>query len=134
MRAAWRSHGGDAVRFLLAGGLNTLFTLFVYQLLLFVTGPTAAYAISWFCGLAIVIVFYPSRVFAGARTDLRARLGLAASYAAIFSLGVVALRVLAAVGIPPRLAILGVLAVTTIANFLIGRLILRPAGLVRAVA
>lgn len=115
----------DGLRFVLAGALNTLITLGAYQFLLFVAPAWLAYTLSWLCGLLIVVVFYPSRVFAGARRDLAARASLAASYAAIFFLGLGTLRVLATVGIPPRISIFAVLAVTTASNFLLGRLILK---------
>jgi len=114
----------DGLRFVLAGAANTLITLAVYQLLLFLTPDWLAYTLSWVCGLIFVVVFYPSRVFAGARRDVAARTTLGASYAAVFLLGLGTLRVLATAGVPARLAIFIVLAVTTASNFLLGRLIL----------
>ena len=117
--------GGDGLRFLLAGAANTLLTFTAYQVFLFVMLPSAAYALAWLCGLTIVVIVYPSKVFAGARTDAAARFQLGLTYAAMFVLGLATLEGLAALSMPPRLAIVIVMAVTTLANFLLGRLVLR---------
>lgn len=116
---------GDGLRFLAAGGFNTLLTLAIYQLLLFAMPDWAAYALSWAAGLAFVVVIYPDRVFAGGRRDAGARVRLGVTYAALFLLGLAALRGLGAAGVAPRLSILAVLVLTTVANFALGRLILR---------
>lgn len=116
---------GDGLRFLLAGGANTLLTFALYQLLLFITSPSVAYALSWLFGLAFVVVIYPAKVFAGGHKGRRARLYLAASYVAMFLIGLATLYGLSTIGVPPRIAIILVMAVTTLANFLLGRLIFR---------
>lgn len=117
--------GGDGLRFLLAGAGNALLTFAAYQLLLFVMPPSAAYALAWLFGLAIVIVVYPSKVFTGARTDAVARLHLGLTYVAMFLLGIATLKGLAALSMSPRVAIVIVMAVTTLANFILGRFVLR---------
>ena len=124
-RAARQGWAADGLRFVVAGAVNTLVTLAIYQLLLFVVPAWLAYTISWMCGLLLVMVLYPSRVFAGARRDIAARVWLGASYAAVFLLGLGTLRMLQAAGVPARLAIFAVLAVTTASNFILGRLILK---------
>lgn len=116
---------GDGLRFLLAGGANTLLTFALYQLLLFIASPSVAYALSWLFGLAFVVVVYPAKVFAGAQKGGRARLYLGASYVAMFLIGLATLQGLSTIGVPPRIAIILVMAVTTLANFLLGRLIFR---------
>ena len=121
-RQGWTA---DGLRFVLAGAANTLITLAVYQLLLFITPDWLAYTLSWVCGLIFVVVFYPSHVFAGARRDAAARTILGAAYAAMFLLGLGTLRFLATAGVPARVAIFIVLAVTTASNFRLGRLILK---------
>jgi putative flippase GtrA len=127
-RAAYQNWAADGLRFVLAGTANTLITLAAYQLLLFVMPAWLAYTSSWVGGLLFVIVFYPSRVFAGARRDFAARALLGGSYAAVFLLGLGTLRFLATAGLAPRLSIFAVLAVTTISNFLLGRFILKKGG------
>lgn len=124
-RAPGCGWAGDGLRFLLAGAVNTLITLAVYQLLLFVTSPSLGYGLSWVCGLLFVIIFYPSRVFAGARRDLSARAWLGCSYLALFLVGLGTLKVLGTMQVPPRISIFIVLAVTTASNFLLGRWILK---------
>jgi hypothetical protein len=62
---------GDALRFAIAGILNTSLTLLAYQLFLFVMPRQGAYALSWVCGIVFVLVFYPSQVFTGGRCTIR---------------------------------------------------------------
>ena len=123
--AARQGWAADGLRFVFAGAVNTLVTLAIYQLLLFIASAWLAYTISWLCGLLLVMIFYPSRVFAGARRDLAARVWLGISYAAVFLLGFGTLRMLQEAGIPARLSIFAVLAVTTASNFILGRMILK---------
>ena len=49
---------GDAVRFLLAGGLNTILSYLVYLLLNLVVSYQIAYALSWVFGLLFIVIFY----------------------------------------------------------------------------
>lgn len=118
----------DASRFLLAGLANTALTLAVYQLLLFALPPGLAYTGAWACGLLFVVVVYPSKVFPEGRTGRAARMGIAVSYIAVFGIGLVTLEVLERFGVPPRLAIVLVMMVTTVVNFAIGRALLRGAA------
>lgn len=124
VRFQLKSWAGDGARFILAGALNTLLTLAVYQALLFVLPSWTAYTLSWVTGLLFVIVFYPSRVFGDARRDARARATLGTCYAAVFVTGLIVLRLTQQASIPPRIAIFGVLLITTAANFILSRLIL----------
>lgn len=127
MRARARaSLAADGVRFLVAGAANTLLTLGLFQLFLFALPPGRSYALSWACGLLFVVAVYPSRVFGNARTDVRARARLGITYAALFLFGLGTLRLLEWVGVPARLAILGVIAATMLGNFVLGRWVLRP--------
>ncbi len=57
-------------RFLLAGALNTLLSIAVYQAALFVTGPFAAYGIAYAAGILFAYVAYARHVF---NTRLSAR-------------------------------------------------------------
>ncbi|WP_185985340.1 GtrA family protein [Aureimonas mangrovi] len=119
------SFGADAARFLVAGGLNTLLTLVVYQALLFVVPHQAAYALAWASGIAFVMIVYPSRVFPRGRTGMSDRIALGASYAGMFLFGLALLEALTYAGVAPRLGILVVMVATTAANFIVGRLLLR---------
>lgn len=60
----------DAVRFLVAGSLNTALTSLVYFAGLAVLPSGLSYAIAWLAGLLFVMVLYPERVFPGGRTAL----------------------------------------------------------------
>ncbi len=115
----------DASRFLLAGSANAALTFAAYQLLLFVLAPGLAYTGAWMCGLAFVVAVYPSKVFPDGRTGRGARTGMALSYIVVFGIGIVTLEALERLGVPPRLAIVLVMMVTTVANFAIGRTLLR---------
>lgn len=125
LRLERASLAADGMRFLLAGGLNTLLTLIVYQVLLLVMPYPAAYAAAWIAGLLFVMVVYPSRVFPEGRKGLADRLALGASYVAVFLCGLAVLEALTRAGIPPRLGIFLVMIATTAASFVAGRLLLR---------
>jgi hypothetical protein len=116
---------GDALRFAIAGILNTSLTLLAYQLFLFVMPRQGVYALSWVCGIVFVLVFYPSQVFTGGRTSWMARICLGLSYGVIFLLGLAILELLNSTDISPRISIFLVTAVTTLASFLVGRFLLR---------
>jgi len=115
----------DLLRFVGAGGVNTLFTVVLYQGLLFALSPTMAYTAAWVAGLAFVMIVYPSRVFVGGRADGRARLGTGIIYLASFALGLVVVRIVGERLDQPQLAVFAALAVTTVFNFLVMRLFLR---------
>ena len=115
----------DSFRFLVAGGLNTLLTLGLYQLLIFALSPHLAYAVSWLAGIIFVIKVYPDRVFPGGRSDTKARIKLGLSYLGVFLLGLAILHLSCSLGVDARLAILIVICATTTTNIVVGRLLLR---------
>jgi putative flippase GtrA len=123
-RPAANGFAGDAVRFIMAGAINTAISFAIYQAALFFVPPLVAYAISWIAGLAFLVVVYPERVFPGGRRTALDRVLLGLAYVAVFLVGVVTLNAISGI-VPPRLAILFVLVVTTLANFLASRTILR---------
>ncbi|WP_062228833.1 GtrA family protein [Aureimonas frigidaquae] len=118
-------YSADAIRFLIAGLVNTGFTFLLYQALLFITQPTLAYACAWLAGIAFVAILYPNRVFVEGRTSLPDRLILALVYASVFIVGLGALYLVQSAGIGARTAILGVLIFTTGLNFFLSRTVLR---------
>lgn len=115
----------DALRFLLAGSLNTLLSLLIYQASLFFLSSVWSYAIAWVVGVAFPAAIYPDLVFPGGRRAMTDRLLLAASYAGLFLAGLILLQLFIALTAAPRVAIVATLAFTTTLSFLISRLILR---------
>lgn len=51
------------LRFVLAGAANTLFSIAVYQALLFVVNSTVAYIVAYAAGIVFAYVVYARRVF-----------------------------------------------------------------------
>ena len=117
----------DAARFLGAGLVNTILTLGVYQLALFVVSASAAYALAWVVGLAFVTIVYPSQVFKGGDESARTRLAIIGVYVIGFVVGLVAIAMLSTTAASERLAIFAVVAATTAINFLSMRLVTRGA-------
>ena len=116
---------GDALRFLLAGGVNTVLTSAIYLLFALVLKPTVAYAIAWCLGLLFVAVVYPDHVYRGGRNDVRSRFWLVVSTVTVFVIGIFTLQVLVALTGIHQIAFFITLAVTTCLNFVLGRLLLR---------
>lgn len=117
--------GGDAARFLVAGGLNTALTSIVYFAGLTVLSSSLSYGLAWLVGLVFVMTFYPDRVFPGGRTGFADRLAIGGSIVVVFVIGLVILRVLESALQNTALAFFVTLATTTILNFVISRWILR---------
>jgi putative flippase GtrA len=115
----------DALRFLVAGGINTALTALVYFVSLGFTSPMLAYAMAWATGLCFVMIFYPDRVFVGGTRSLRARLLLGALTVGVFIVGIITLRAMIGLTGEPYFSFLATLAVTTTLNFLGGRRLLR---------
>jgi putative flippase GtrA len=116
---------GDAVRFLLAGALNTGLTSAAYFAGLLVFSSSVSYALAWLLGFAITVTFYPDRVFLGSRATLEDRLNMGASILVVFSIGLATLHVLRGTLSSGVAAFLITLVATTILNFLITRKIMR---------
>jgi putative flippase GtrA len=116
-----RGRFAEIGRYLLMGSANTLSTMAVYQLLVTILSPAGAYALAWLVGLIIVAVAYPKVVFRV--TGGWARGGaIAITYAVVFAVGLLLIRLLDSLTIHSRLSILLVLAVTTTMSYFGSRL------------
>jgi putative flippase GtrA len=114
-------------RFLLAGSANTLSTMAVYQLLVTISSPAVAYSLAWLIGLVIVAVAYPKLVFRV--TCGWARGGaIAITYAVVFAVGLLLIKLLDSLTIHNRLSIFLVLAVTTTMGYFGSRLAIARTG------
>ena len=116
---------GDALRFIVAGLLNTAITLCVYEVALLFFEYRVAYSISWMVGIGIAVIFYPSKVFVGGRDSLISKLLVMIVYLAVFFAGLILIQKLQSLGVSKHLCIFLVIIFTTIVNFLLMRLILR---------
>lgn len=118
----------DGLRFLSAGALNTLLTLALYQVLVFVMSPSVAYAVCWAIGLVFVTYAYPRLVFRIKKNNLhQQRAKVAAVYAISFVLGWSIVTGMDWAWGWQRLSIFVSVATTTLFNFCLMRwLLLRP--------
>ena len=117
---------GDAIRFLLAGGLNTVLSYLVYLLLNMVVSYQVAYALSWLFGLLFIIVFYPSKVFVGSENSKKKIALLILQYVFVFVCGLQCLMLMVGyLGLSEALAALFTTVFTTGLNFILMRLLYR---------
>jgi len=124
MSASPKTIIGEGLRFLLLGGLNTVLTLALYELLLFWLEYRLAYSIAWACGVVFISIAYPKLVYRQGRlTFLRAMLN-AFYYGVSYLMGLALLWLFSAKwGIPDRASIFLVIGVITPINFLMSKLI-----------
>lgn len=119
----------QGLRFIAAGAMNTLGTILLYQLLLFLLPYGAAYTLAWLAGLVFVNVAYPRFVYRKPAVTRRDTLLNSAFYLLSFGASYVLLYLFtSALQWPPRLSIFAVLLITVPANFLITRWVYRPGG------
>ncbi|HEY1991790.1 MAG TPA: GtrA family protein [Gammaproteobacteria bacterium] len=117
----------QGLRFLSVGAVNTLGTLALYQLLLFVMPYNPAYAIAWMVGLVFVNIAYPYFVYGKPRATRRETLLNSCYYAGSFGLSWGLLYGFTnLLHVNPRLSVLLVLALVVPLNFLVTRRIYRP--------
>jgi putative flippase GtrA len=118
----------DGFRFILAGGVNTLLTLGIYQLGLVFLPHTLAYATSWFVGILYLLIVYPVKVFPGGTASFKRNVTVVAVYLTVFLVGLWSLERAVEFGLHERLAIFVVLIVSATLNFLLMRLVYRRKG------
>jgi putative flippase GtrA len=111
-------------RFFTAGIANTLITIGIYQLLVANLGPLWAYGVAWLAGIMIVAAVYPAMVYR-VSTTMPTRVMMAGLYVTLFVLGLLLTRWLNDLGLPARLTIFAVTAVTSGSGYFGGRFILR---------
>jgi len=116
---------GDGLRFLVAGGLNTLLTLAIYQLCLGFLSHNVAYATSWLVGIFYLIIVYPTKVFPEGLNSLARTASAISVYLIVLLIGLWSLEQVINLGINERFAIFIVLAISTILNFILMRLVYR---------
>lgn len=117
---------GDAVRFLLAGGLNTGLSYLVYLLFNMVVSYEVAYALSWLFGLLFIVIFYPSKVFIGSENSKKKIALLILQYVFVFVCGLQCLKLMVSYfGLSEALAALFAMVFTTGLNFILMRLLYR---------
>lgn len=118
----------QGLRFVAVGAANTLGTLLLYQLLLFVLPYTPAYVLAWLAGLVFVNFAYPRLVYGKPQVTRRETLLNSAYYVASFAFSWALLYLFTSgLGIHPRLSVFCVLALVVPVNFLVTRYIYRPA-------
>ena len=118
---------GQGARFVGVGLVNTLGTLTLYQLLLFLMPYTPAYALAWFTGLVFVNVAYPRFVYGKRQVTGRETVLNSVYYLLSFAASWMLLYVITSIaGVPARLSVFCVLAVMVPLNFLVTRYIYRP--------
>lgn len=128
--AAGKGIFAQGLRFLVIGALNTLGTVILYQLLLFVLPYSPAYVLSWFAGLVFVNVAYPLFVYGKTRLNGRETVFNSLYYLASFGASWLLLYLITSrIGVPARLSVFLVLAVIVPLNFLATRYIYRPGKL-----
>lgn len=116
----------DALRFVIAGGINTAISYGVYWLLLIWLSYQLAYALSWVFGLLLVVALYPSKVFVGSQNSRKKQLLVAAQYLVVFCAGLGLLSILVDyLSVPPAWAAIIVMVFTTVLNFGLMRLLYR---------
>ena len=116
---------GDGLRFILAGSVNTLLTLSVYQFALFFLSHNFAYAVSWLVGILYLIIVYPTKVFPGGSTSPKRRVAAVAIYLVVFMISLWSLEFIVSTGLHERIAIFVVIILSTSLNFVLMRLVFR---------
>lgn len=116
---------GNGLRFVIAGAFNTLMSIALYQVMLFVTMPSIAYAITWLAGIIFVAVAYPSVVFIDVSLSRHNSAVTVVIYICSFLLGLLVISFAEGAYPKNRLSIFAALTLTTTFNFISMRLFLR---------
>ncbi len=115
----------DGIRYIGAGGVNTLITVIIYQILLLLLPHSYAYSISWIIGIIFLVTIYPTKVFTGGKDSTKRRVAIATSYLIVFGASIQCLNMLVRFGIHERIAIFIILIFSSLLNFLLMRYLIR---------
>lgn len=114
---------GEALRFLIAGGINTLLTYLIYVAALAWVSYSVAYSLSFASGIAITLILNGKWVYRSSVT-LRAAMWFIFIYGLQYGLGLLLLRIFVErAGIPKQFASLAVLACCVPITFILTRLV-----------
>ncbi len=105
-------------RFISLGFVNTLFTFFLYQLLLFFLSPKLAYSISWIIGFLFLVLLYPKYVF-GTFVNIFSIFLISVIYMSSLLVGVILLEFIHELYLHHRVSIVIVIVITSTYNFLL---------------
>jgi putative flippase GtrA len=98
-----RRHAGEVLRFVAAGATNTLATLLLFQLLVTWLHYQLAYLAAWTCGLAFVVLVYPTFVYRRPVRGTIGRAAIGACYLFTYLLSAALLDLMTRqLGLPPR--------------------------------
>src|SRR4051794_20890397 len=107
---------GSIIRFVVTGIANTLLSIVIYELALNFMRADLAYALSWSIGIYVVSVITPTFVFR-TKATLGASGRVIILYLTSFGVGFALTDLLVVLGVPERLVILAVVAVTASMNY-----------------
>ena len=117
---------GQGIRFILAGGANTIITIAVYELMLFVVSAAAAYAVAWITGFIATNVIYPLFVFRNRTLTVKKSAMYGIYYVSIFFFSLALLEVIIRHEIIlERMAPILLLLIIVPVNFMAARIIFR---------
>ncbi len=115
----------DLRRFLIGGGVNTVLTVIIYQLLIIYISPSFAYGVSWIIGFIFLVYVYPNKVFKGASRSLLSRLLCGIVYLLVFSSSLLMIDVMELHGVNPEVIVFIAISFSSIANFILMRIVFR---------
>ena len=119
-------------RFLSVGAINTLFTLVLYQLLVFFIHPSVAYLVSWFTGFVFLLVLYPKYVF-GVKRSIKNIFLFASVYLSSVFIGKLAMDLFIHFGANERTLIFFIILLTTIYNYVLINVFLKKRNSITSV-
>lgn len=105
----------------MTGGLNTLFTLAIYQLVVTFLSPSISYTIAWLVGFLFVLIAYPKFVFRSESLSIKKSISLLLFYLGSFLVGLLLTWSFVHWGLNERLTIFVVIAITSTINFIAGK-------------